>query len=159
MSLPDEFYIRRMEEGDLEQVTETLKVLTTVGTITPESFSKLIKYWNEATVWNDNEDKKIMQYNPMVIVDKRTETIAATGNIIIERKIIHELGLCGHIEDIAVNSKYQGQGLGKLLIDQLVTIGFDYGCYKIILDCDEKNVKFYEKCGFSNAGVEMQIRK
>ncbi|AHY75773.1 ADI_G0018490.mRNA.1.CDS.1 [Saccharomyces cerevisiae] len=159
MSLPDGFYIRRMEEGDLEQVTETLKVLTTVGTITPESFSKLIKYWNEATVWNDNEDKKIMQYNPMVIVDKRTETIAATGNIIIERKIIHELGLCGHIEDIAVNSKYQGQGLGKLLIGQLVTIGFDYGCYKIILDCDEKNVKFYEKCGFNNAGVEMQIRK
>lgn len=159
MSLPDGFYIRRMEEGDLEQVTETLKVLTTVDTITPESFSKLIKYWNEATVWNDNEDKKIMQYNPMVIVDKRTETIAATGNIIIERKIIHELGLCGHIEDIAVNSKYQGQGLGKLLIGQLVTIGFDYGCYKIILDCDEKNVKFYEKCGFNNAGVEMQIRK
>ena len=31
--------------------------------------------------------------------------------------------------------------------------------YKIILDCDEKNVKFYEKCGFNNAGVEMQIRK
>ncbi|CAI4060760.1 hypothetical protein N7582_001711 [Saccharomyces uvarum] len=159
MSLPEGFYVRRVEEKDFEQVTETLKVLTTVGTIAPEAFSKLLKYWNESTVWSDDSGKKIMQYNPMVIVDKRTETVAATGNIIIERKIIHELALCGHIEDIAVNSKYQGQGLGKLLIDQLVAIGFSYGCYKIILDCDEKNVKFYEKCGFSNAGVEMQIRK
>ncbi|CAI4060948.1 hypothetical protein SKDZ_06G0480 [Saccharomyces kudriavzevii ZP591] len=159
MSLPDNFYIRRVEERDFEQVTETLKVLTTVGTIARASFSKLLKYWNEATVWDDNNDKQIMQYNPIVIVDRRTETIAATGNILIERKIIHELGLCGHIEDIAVNSKYQGQGLGKLLIDQLVAIGFGYGCYKIILDCDEKNVKFYKKCGFGNAGVEMQIRK
>ncbi|CAI4038701.1 hypothetical protein SMKI_06G0470 [Saccharomyces mikatae IFO 1815] len=159
MGLPDGFYVRRIEEKDFEQVTETLKVLTTVGTIAPESFGKLIKYWNEATVWDDNNDKKIMQYNAIVIVDKHTEKIAATGNIFIEKKIIHELGLCGHIEDIAVNSKYQGQGLGKLLIDELVTIGYGYGCYKIILDCDEKNVKFYEKCGFSNAGVEMQIRK
>ncbi|EJS43909.1 gna1p [Saccharomyces arboricola H-6] len=159
MSLPDGFYVRRVEEKDFEQVTETLKVLTTVGAIAPESFSKLLKHWNEATVWDEDNSKRIMQYNPIVIMDKRTETIAATGNIFIERKIIHELGLCGHIEDIAVNSNYQGQGLGKLLIDQLVAIGFGYGCYKIILDCDEKNVNFYKKCGFSNAGVEMQIRK
>ena len=29
------------------------------------------------------------------------------------------------------------------------------GCYKVILDCSESNVGFYEKCGFDNKGYQM----
>ena len=28
-------------------------------------------------------------------------------------------------------------------------------CYKVILDCEDHNQKFYEKCGFHRKGVEM----
>ena len=29
------------------------------------------------------------------------------------------------------------------------------GCYKVILDCSDSNVKFYEKCGFQKKEVQM----
>lgn len=41
------------------------------------------------------------------------------------------------------------------VIDQLVHIGTTLGCYKIILDCAEKNVDFYQKCGFQKKEVQM----
>ena len=34
------------------------------------------------------------------------------------------------------------------MIDKLVEIGTAAKCYKIVLDCSESNVPFYEKCGF-----------
>lgn len=29
------------------------------------------------------------------------------------------------------------------------------GCYKVILDCSEDNVRFYERCGFVRKEVQM----
>jgi len=45
--------------------------------------------------------------------------------------------------------------LGKRIVDILRKIGENAGCYKIILDCDEKLVPFYEKCGFTKKAVQM----
>jgi glucosamine-phosphate N-acetyltransferase len=45
--------------------------------------------------------------------------------------------------------------LGYWIIETLKHIGAMAGCYKIILDCSEKNVQFYEKCGFKKKEVEM----
>jgi glucosamine-phosphate N-acetyltransferase len=42
-----------------------------------------------------------------------------------------------------------------MLIDHCVEYGKLQGCYKIILNCEEKNIKFYEKCGFKYKNVEM----
>lgn len=41
------------------------------------------------------------------------------------------------------------------IIEELVRIGDNLGCYKILLDCSEDNVKFYEKCGFKKKEVQM----
>jgi len=39
--------------------------------------------------------------------------------------------------------------LGKKLVCELRRRALhELGCYKVILDCDDKNVKFYTKCGF-----------
>ena len=34
------------------------------------------------------------------------------------------------------------------LIDHLLSVARALGCYKVILDCDDKNVAFYAKLGF-----------
>jgi glucosamine-phosphate N-acetyltransferase len=81
--------------------------------------------------------------------------IAACGTVFVERKFVHANGLVGHIEDIVVNEKYRKLKFGKIIIEQLKVIGKTKGCYKIILDCEEKNIKFYEKCGFKQKEVEM----
>lgn len=43
----------------------------------------------------------------------------------------------------------------RSIIERLVEEARAYGCYKIILDCNEKNVAFYEQCGFSRRSVHM----
>lgn len=62
----------------------------------------------------------------------------------------------GHIEDVVVDEKYRGKHLGKRIIEELKKIATEHGCYKTILDCAEKNVKFYEKCGFIKKETQMR---
>jgi glucosamine-phosphate N-acetyltransferase len=68
---------------------------------------------------------------------------------------IHQLGLVGHIEDIAVAKDQQGKKLGLRIIQALDYVAENVGCYKTILDCSEANEGFYVKCGFKRAGLEM----
>jgi glucosamine-phosphate N-acetyltransferase len=68
---------------------------------------------------------------------------------------IHNLGIVGHIEDIAVAKDQQGKKLGLKIIQALDFIAEKTGCYKSILDCSEANEGFYVKCGFKRAGLEM----
>lgn len=58
----------------------------------------------------------------------------------LEHKFIRNAGIVGHIEDIVVSRELQGRKLGLRIIDALGEIGAATGCYKIILDCDQKNV-------------------
>ena len=42
---------------------------------------------------------------------------------------------------------YRGKNLGLRLIGILKELAAAHACYKIILDCSEDTVPFYEKCG------------
>ena len=63
----------------------------------------------------------------------------------------------GQIEDVIIKNEYRGKGFGKLIIEKLIDIGINnFGCYKVILNCLDKNIDFYKKCGFQEVGVEMK---
>lgn len=91
----------------------------------------------------------------LVIVNNQTNTVIATGTLVIEEKFIHNLGRVGHIEDIVVDKDFRGSGLGKVIVNALVSHAKKSDCYKVILDCAESNVGFYEKCGFIRKGIEL----
>lgn len=146
IGLKEGYTIRPLARDDLGAL-EVLKVLTTVGNIPQDEFHKQVEYWSS------HDDT----YFPTIVANQSNKVVAC-GMLVIERKLIHERGLVGHIEDIAVASDQQGLSLGKHLIQALSSIARNSGCYKVILDCDEKNVKFYEKCGYRRAGVEMDLR-
>ena len=44
---------------------------------------------------------------------------------------IHNLGLVGHIEDIAVAKDQQGKKLGQKIIEALSLVAEKVGCYKV----------------------------
>lgn len=94
-------------------------------------------------------------HNIMVIEHCSSNTIVATGTILIECKLIRGYGKVGHIEDIVVDDKYRGYGLGKEMIRVLTEYSIKEGCYKTILDCSDDNVGFYEKCGYERKGAQM----
>ena len=85
------------------------------------------------------------------------QIITGTVSIYIEPKFLHGGTYVGHIEDVAVHPNFQGQGIGRLLIDHAIHICRVAGCYKIVLYCSEAVRPFYEKSGFYYNGTEMRI--
>ena len=97
------------------------------------------------------------QYRHFVVVDTQDRRIVGAGTLLLELKFIHKCGSVGHVEDVVVAERCRGKQLGKLIVDALVEEARRAKCYKIILDCAEKNVQFYERCGFSKKELQMVI--
>lgn len=114
---------------------------------------------NSNEISYDDFSKYIEKINSTVFVIKNDADgrIIATATALIENKFIHKLSSVCHIEDVVVDSKHRNNGLGKKLIEHCVEYAKSKGCYKIILNCSEKNIQFYEKCGFKNKNVEMSL--
>ena len=85
------------------------------------------------------------------------EHIIGSVTIFIETKIIHNFGKVAHIEDVIVDNTYRGKGLGKVLVQKGIDYAQKHDCYKIILNCSDENIPFYEKCGFSKKENEMVL--
>ncbi|KAL9008402.1 MAG: hypothetical protein Q9173_006473, partial [Seirophora scorigena] len=139
---------------------DVLRVLTTVGDISE-------KAWNERYDWLARRGDEYY----ILVVCNTEKKVVGTGAVVVERKLsgktvanglclnnsIHNLGLVGHIEDIAVAKDQQGKKLGLRIIQALGFIADKVGCYKTILDCSETNEGFYVKCGYKRTGLEMAL--
>lgn len=86
-----------------------------------------------------------------------SDRIIGTATLLVESKFLRSGSLAGHIEDVVVASTHRGLKLGQVLISTLTRLAKQIGCYKVILDCSEHNVGFYEKCGYARKGVEMKL--
>ena len=90
--------------------------------------------------------------NHITFVDEVKEAskpsrILATSSVIIENKFLHCGSKVGHIEDVVVDKDTRGSGLGQKIVEHCIDYARDAGCYKVILDCSNKNVPFYINCG------------
>lgn len=83
--------------------------------------------------------------------------VMGAANLLLINKILRSGSTMGLIEDVAVSQEARGLGLGKLLIEDLIALGWESGCYKIILNCSDDNIAFYEKCGMKLAENQMRI--
>jgi glucosamine-phosphate N-acetyltransferase len=83
--------------------------------------------------------------------------IVGTASLLMELKFIHGGGVVGHVEDVAVHRDFQKRGIGKALVEQLTDVAKEAGCYKIILNCIEDRVPFYEGQGYRRYDVGMRL--
>ena len=83
----------------------------------------------------------------VALIDKK---VVGTATLLLEFKFIHNGGIVGHIEDVVVDKKYQGQKIGEKIISHLLEIAKMEKCYKTILDCVDDVKPFYEKIGFKH---------
>lgn len=147
LTLPQGYTFRPLQKSDYSNnYRETLSVLTTVGEISESKFNDLFDYW--ASLPNI--------FHPHVITNE-SGTIVATGMLFVEKKLIHECALLGHIEDISVAKSEQGKKLGFSMIVGLTKVA-EKSCYKVVLDCSTHNAGFYEKCGYTNGGNNMYVK-
>lgn len=89
--------------------------------------------------------------------NKNTKVIIGSVTIFIETKLIHNFGKVAHVEDVIVDNTCRGKGLGKMLVQKCIDYAQKHDCYKIILNCSDENIPFYEKCGFSKKENEMAL--
>ena len=97
----------------------------------------------------------IINKNSEIWIIELNNYIIATGTIIYEYKFIHNISICAHIEDICVDENYRGKNYGSKLIQYLIDRAKEKGCYKVILDCDEKLYNFYNNCGLEKNQIQM----
>ena len=84
--------------------------------------------------------------------------IVGTATLRLERKFIHSGGLAGYLEDVAVHKEHQGEGIGKALVDKVISEAFSRGCYKLNLECSAELCEYYAAFGFKMHGHVMTIR-
>ncbi|MEM2760791.1 MAG: GNAT family N-acetyltransferase [Nitrososphaerales archaeon] len=141
------FKIREIKEDDLGKgFFKTLSNLAEIGEVSKNSLKA----------------RKILQAiksNPLhkifVAVSDDGEVIGLT-TLLIEQKFIHDGGKVAHIEDVVTRKEYQGLGIGSALIHKVLKLAKERNCYKVILDCSERNVEYYEKLGFKRHSVSMR---
>ena len=132
---------RRLEKGDYDKnYLELLKQLTTVGDVSQEKYETTVDKMG-AEVW-------VIEFEGKII---------ASVSLLLEQKIIHECGIVGHLEDVVVDRDYRKYGLGKFIIERIIKIAKERGCYKLIGDCKSELLGFYEKNGFESKCVQISI--
>ena len=83
------------------------------------------------------------------------EKVAGFGSVHMTKRI--RGGTVGIIEDIAVFESFRRQGIGRLIVTNLIENARNKKCFKLILDCKEDTKLFYEKIGFCHSGCSMTL--
>jgi glucosamine-phosphate N-acetyltransferase len=92
-----------------------------------------------------------------ILVIEENHRIIGTITMILEEKLIHQGSKVMHLEDIIVHRDFQGLGLGKKMVQYAIKLAKEYKCYKVICNCSQENIGFYESNGFTKKGHEMSL--
>uniref|UniRef100_A0A0A9XFX8 Glucosamine 6-phosphate N-acetyltransferase n=1 Tax=Lygus hesperus TaxID=30085 RepID=A0A0A9XFX8_LYGHE len=134
---------RRAQVSDYDRgFPALLGQLTTLGNISREAYEQRLN-----TLVNINKTGPCT-YWLLVAEDVESNRIIACGTLMVELKFIHECGKVGHIEDVVVDQEYRKLRIGQKMIKILLDIAEGEGCYKVMLDCNDTNVPFYQSVGF-----------
>ncbi|MEO9309071.1 MAG: GNAT family N-acetyltransferase [Nitrososphaera sp.] len=133
-----EITIRKIIESDIDKgFLECLDSLRKASDLEPQKAKSILK-------------KLSKNPNHIIFVAVQGDRIIGSTTLLVEQKFIHGGGKVGHIEDVVVDARHQGKGIGEMMIKYVLDYAKKQGCYKTILDCDDKVKPFYEKLGFEH---------
>lgn len=139
--------IRPFLSGDLEiGLLETLESLAPVG----------LEKGRAGLVAKFRRAMGILTYVATEVVNEQ-ERVVGTASLTIEQKFIHNGGIVGRIEDVAVHKDFMRRGIGKALVQECISRAKSVWCYKVLLSCSDQNIPFYEHLGFTNHENEMRL--
>ena len=133
--------LRKIEREDLND-----HYLDLLDELTPSSHE--VNFDEEWSAFSRNKDHH-------VLVVTHGNSVVGTASLLIEHKL--DGRVAGHVEDVVVSKPRRGEGLGKVLIDGLIRIAIREKCYKILLNCSDKNIPFYGKFGFVRIDNGMKL--
>jgi glucosamine-phosphate N-acetyltransferase len=142
------FRIRPLEEGDYGRgFMRTLSQLDETGDVSLDDFSRRLAAMRAAG-----------QCTVLVAVDDDgSGEVAATGSLHVQQRFVHGCRSTAIIDDVVVDRRHRGGGLGRRLIEALIAKARELGCHDVTLQCREDVVRFYSTLGFGRAGAWMTI--
>jgi GNAT superfamily N-acetyltransferase len=105
-------------------------------------------------------DKMADYPNYKVYVAEIDNQVVGTFALLIMDNLAHIGTPSGIIEDVVVDTDFQGQGIGKLMMNFALEKCRHFGCYKMVLSSNLKRVEahqFYENLGFEKHGFSYKI--
>ena len=136
MSDMENIIIREIQESDLEKgFLECLDNLKIASDLEKDSAKNILN-----SILDDS--------NHIIHIAELDGKIVGSTTLLIEQKFIHKGGFVGDIEDVVVREGFERKQIGKKIIESLLEIAKNRGCYKTILDCKDDVKEFYEKIGF-----------
>ena len=136
MSDMENIIIREIQESDLEKgFLEFLDNLKIASDLEKDSAKNILN-----SILDDS--------NHIIHIAELDGKIVGSTTLLIEQKFIHKGGFVGHIEDVVVREGFERKQIGKKILESLLEIAKNRGCYKTILDCKDDVKEFYEKIGF-----------
>lgn len=123
--------IRNFKKEDINNgLLDTLKEVWSLDEISEEILNEWI---------NNNNHMVVAEYDGKII---------GTATLHLQKKLIRNGAIAGLIEEVAVMETHRGQNIGSMMIQKLVELAKNFGCYKIILSCFPERINFYERNGF-----------
>lgn len=138
-------YLDIEDDNKLIKIINIFKLLTQLTNSPPLNYDKV-----KEIISNLPNNQNIYIYT------NSDNEIMGIITLIIEQKLIHSGKCVGHIEDLVIDHKYNKKGIGSELINYCVQKAKDNNCYKVILDCKEELIPFYNKNNFKQQGVCMR---
>lgn len=133
-----------------------------------QQFLDLLKHLSHVELTQANMGdtyRDMMARGVRTYVAKIGTRIVGTASYYKERKFTYrELNhtptmgsVVGHIEDVVVHPEFRGHGIGQALVAHCVAQAKEDGCRKVLLACADKNIGYYEKCGFRVSETQMRL--
>ena len=137
--------VRELDKVDLDNgFFESLSNLSDVSGI---DYNRALQLFNSI---------KLDPYHEIFVAVLNDGSVVGSITILIEKKFIHSCGKVAHIEDVVTRKGYEGRGIGSILVRKALDFAATHNCYKVILDCSNGNVAFYENNEFRRYGVSMR---
>jgi GNAT superfamily N-acetyltransferase len=89
------------------------------------------------------------------------EKIVGTYALAILHNLAHRGAKSALVEDVVVDAAYQGEGIGRAMMNHAMRLAHDADCYKLALSSNKKREaahSFYESLGFEKHGYSFIVR-
>ncbi len=142
--------IRRAQSQDLQRISDLLlQVLTIHHNIRPDLFKADCRKYNDREILALIED----DFRPVFVYEDDEGTVQGYAMCVLEQhpgnNILTDIKTL-YIDDLCVDEKMRGQGIGKKLFEFVKAYAKEQGCHNVTLNVwegNESSIAFYKNLG------------
>jgi GNAT superfamily N-acetyltransferase len=144
-----------MREVTLDDLPEVLRLYYEAGVdrelwqdlAAAEALFTRLQHYPNYTIW-------------LAMLAVSSSQAVGTFSLLIMDSLVHSGTPAGVVEGVAVDPSFQGQGIGRQMMQHAIALCRDAGCYKMSLSTNLKREKahaFYESLGFEKRGYSFSM--